>query len=392
MSNAAAMDEFKVTIIKKASAAASNWSADDDSAPGSGDAVLVTSMPEIDRQVTKIGNEGAGSETPFADVQNGEVKSEFTLEQDLYYNDLSGHIPLAMWFGQSAGSPSTPSGATSTREQVLTPARNVDGLACSVARGPTTSHGTDQPSAIVCPSALVKGFTMSGEGAGRVKLSTQWLGIDAFKDPAPTDDPRDSDITINTTRATVAAATFGMDGSTARPIMFGDCDIYIDEAGGATNFADAGGQSYKVQATSFRLNAERDIDYPVYGSQAANNPDTVSRPQLPVNRKQHVIPTLTLELPRWASDTLIARGLQNVALRVRLEFTGDQIESGFNQRLRIDMPRMILWEPKLNVNAGNTSQTHTFHAFEAPSTPTGFTSTDYLRMEIRNTKTSDLMA
>ena len=112
---------------------------------------------------------------------------------------------------------------------------------------------------------------------------------------------------------------------------------------------------------------------------------------MPVNNAQQTVPQLTLTLPRWGNDLHQGRFAVNTPYRVRLEFVGDQIESGYNRRLRIDLPRCILIDHTPDLG-DNIEQTLQFNCYQAPSTPAGFSSADYLRIDTRNEVASDIMA
>lgn len=386
MSTAVAADELKVCLKKKAGSATTNWSADDHTtAPTTGDALQVLSVPAMDRIIEKVENEAMGGETAQSNVVNGSVRAEFQLEHELYYDDAAGHLPLAMGLGTSGGSPSTPGGGSSTRDQAFTPAVNIHGLVASAYRGPTTSQASNQPSASICPSAAPRAFTIEGEQGGVLRCSSDWLGIDVFRKPAPTDDALDADITLTAAEADIAAATLS---ATGRRIRFADLTIHIDDEDGGDDFASV--TTHVVQATRFSLRFERDIKWPEYGSQAAGAPDSAGRPMLPVNNRQHVVPVLTLQLPRWENDNFFGRSATNIKQRIRLEAVGDLIEGSLYQRFRIDLPSCVIDHGQ--GLSGNLEQTITARCYQASSTPTGFSSADFCRVDVRNTKTSDILA
>lgn len=381
-----AADELKVCLKKKSGSATSNWSADDHgTAPTTGDAIQVLSVPSLDRIVEKVENEAMGGETAQSNVVNGAVRAEFALEQEVYYDDAAGHLPWAMCMGTSGGSPSTPGGGSSSRDQAFTPALNIHGLVASAYRGPTASQASNQPSASICPSAMPHSFTIEGEEGGVLRCSSQWYGIDVFRKPAPTDDPLDSDITLTAAEADIAAATLS---ATGRRIRFADVTIHIDDEDGGDDFGAV--TTHVVQCTRFSLEFSRDIKWPEYGSQAGGAPDSAGRPIMPVNNMQRVVPVITLQVPRWDNDNFFGRSVQNVKQRIRIEAVGDLIEGSLYQRFRIDLPSVILQhEQGLD---GNLEQTLTGRCYQASSTPTGFSSADYCRIDVRNTKTSDILA
>jgi hypothetical protein len=390
MTVAAAADELKGTLKKKSGSATTNWSHDDASAPGAGDGILLLEAPSLDRMIDKLTDAAMGGETAQFDQLNGGVRAEFDLRQELRYDDGAGHLPFALALGTSGGTPSTPSPVTgsTTRDQDFTPALNINGLVATFGLGPTASHGTDQPSAHVCPSAMCFGFTMTGEGSGIVEITSRWYGIDVFKVPAPTDDPLAAGITLNATRANIAAATLS---SASQRVRMGDLDVFVDDIDGGDDFAGGSGQDYILRASRFELSFERALDWPTYGSQAANAADAVSRPLMPVNQAQQIVPTLTLMFPRWENDNLQAAFATNVPKRIRLKFTGDEIESGYNREFQIDAPHAVPQTHSYD-RGDNPEETIAFSLHQAASTPTGFSSADYLRFDLRNEQASDILA
>ncbi len=389
MTLAAASDEKAVCLKKKAGSSASNWSCNDHgTAPTTGDKVHVLGPVRPLRKIVQLRDESIGSDFPLGSVQNGGRSVEFSVESHLHYQATAEHLLIALPLGESAGNPSTPGGGTLSRDQAFTQAPNINGIACSFYEGPTASQTANQPSASIVPSAIAKGWTFSGEGDKPVKIKTDFCGIDVFQVPEPDDDPLSADITLTAAMANIAAATCL---STGRRIQMSDLAVYIDLASGTDDFASGDGEEFKVPVSRFEITFMRAQDYPTYASQGPNAVDGESRPIMPVNAGQLVLPKFTLQLPRYDSDLYRGRWTARTSHRVRFEFTGAEIESGFYQRLRIDFPNVILADHGLDTGA-NIGQTLTAECFQAPSTPTGFSSAEPIRVAVRNALTTNLMA
>lgn len=383
-----AVSERKITCVKKSSAAEANWSVTEASAGGTGDAILTLGNTVLDRSVEKVKDEGRGAQSPRSRVTNGKQRAKpFSIEQDLSYDGLAVHLPVAMFFGESDGTPVDP-GGTLPRDQAFGLAPNVNGLACSIAKGATTSHAAVQPSAQVCPSALVKAFELTVADGEVARVKTDWIGIDVFDDPAPSEDPRPSGVTVNSTLSSIAAATFDHGPDRVR---MGDCKLYVDVDGGATDFADAGGQSYVIPVRRLTLKAARDLDEESFGSQKGSAPDSASRMQMPLNADGHMMPTLAFQVPRWVDDVWKGRFRANTELRARLEFTGALIESGYYFRQWFDMPLCLVNDQSFD-EEGNVKQSIQLDCYTADSNPAGFDRTDALSWKVRNKQTTDLMA
>lgn len=389
MTVAAASDERKVCISKKSGSSASNWALTDDSAPGAGDAVYTIGPVRPERDITPLEDEAMGGEYAQGETLNGGVKCTPSLETYLHYQATAEHLPFAMCLGGSGGAPSTPGGGTLSRDQYFEHELNINGIVATICEGATASRTADQPSASIVPSAMFKGFTISGEGDGLITCKSDVVGIDAFLKPAPTDDPLPSGLSLNATLANIAASTCL---STGRRLRMGDLELLMDDADGAEDFSGAQREDYVIPVGRFEISFQRDLSYPDYGSQPANALDGVSRPMMPVNSKQHVIPTISFQLKRWEDDEIFGEMVARTPKRIRLEFTGALIEGSLYQRFRIDLPKVLLKTAGRDKAQGNIMRTVTGACYKAASTPTGFNSTVPIRFDVRNQVTSDIMA
>lgn len=387
MAIAAASDERSACLKKKASVAASNWALTDATAPTTGDRILTRGPIRPQRETTPLEDDQIGGEYAQSGVTNGGRKCEFTVPTDLHYQATAEHLLMAMFFGTSGGSPSTPGGGTLTRDQYFALALNLDGLVGTFCEGATASQASDQPSALIVPSVMARSWKIMGEGDGLVTQEVGLVGIDAFLKPAPTTDPLPDGLSLNATLANIAAATYL---STGRRLRMGDLKFYIDDADGGDDFAS--NDDHVIQVGRFECAAERNLDYPVYGSSPASALDGEARPLMPVNNGQHVIPSIVFMQHRYADDELFGDSESRTPKRIRLEFTGAVIEGSLAQRFRIDLPNVILKSAPLDRAAGNIRRTLTGHCYKAASAPTGFSTTDPIRVFLRNQLTSDLLA
>lgn len=382
-------DERAVSLKKHAGVDVANWDLQDAAAPGAGDMVTVTAPVLPWRETALLEDESAGAEHSQGATQNGGRKTEIEIPSYLHYQATAELLALAMVMGDSGGAPTTPGGGTLTRDQSYELSLNVNGLVATIGEGPTASHVADQPSALVCPAAMGKGFSIKGQDDGLITLGTQWCGIDVFQNPAPDDDPLPDGLTLNTTMAAIAAATCL---STGARLRMGDLKAFLDIASGSDDFAGGDGDDYVIPLGSFEIGAQRKWSYPDYGSQPANAYDGECRPLMPINAEQQWDPTLAFMLKRYADDDLIGKVQARTPMRMRLEWTGPNIEGSLNYRFRIDLPKVILKTVTLSKGKGNRTRSFTGTIYQAPSTPVGFSSAAKIRISTRNKVTTDLLA
>ena len=376
--------ELAACLKKKSGSADSNWSANDASAPGSGDKILLTAMPDLRRQIAKLRDESLGGETAEPSTLNGLQDTSFSLTGYLRYSSTAAFLPWAMCLGTS-GTPSQPGGSL-TYDQNYTPALNIDGLVATFGIGPTTSQASRLPAAMICPSTMFTSFRIFGSAGGYVMWEAQAYGIDVFTKPAPTADALDSDITLNWTEANIAAATVATEGDKVR---FGDLKFYMDARTGGDDFAS--NNNHVHQISEFELNYSRDLDTGTAASQEANAPDFATRPIMPLNSATMPVPTLTITRPRWTSTEDVGEYTANTEVRIRLKFNGPNIESGYDHHFQIDLPNAKRGDHSRGTG-GNITEANSFDCFQSPSTPTGFSSADYVRIDTRNKQSSDLLA
>ena len=318
------------------------------------DALLFTSE-KITRSREHLPDESAG-QAFHADADQGLITCAGDLSAYLRYQTLE--VLLAMAMG-TAGSPAQ-QGGTSAYLHELRLADDTDGLFGTLA----FYKGISAHEYAGCK---VDGFSLSGE-AGQPLVVSFNLVCD--------------DLAVNTTSGTNTAA--GLAALTApapgNRVLFRQGQFLInDQSGDALDSGDA------VQPSRFSLTFRRNLvgDHLAGGNDKIAEPTCAAFPEI----------SLSLEFPTYTADTYITDLGADTRKKMKITFTGSEIESPYNYQLEILIPHLVLTNAEAAVDkAGKIAHPITASCLAAQSAPTGMTGiTQPFAINFMNARTTDAL-
>lgn len=166
------------------------------------------------------------------------------------------------------------------------------------------------------PAVKIDGFSLSGE-AGKALT----LGLSLICD----------DLNVNTASGVNTTAVFAAIETPApgNRVLFRQGQFWINDADGPTL-----GSAHAVHPSRFSLTCKRKLsrDYLAGGQDRVAEPLGAGFPEL----------SLTLEFPTYTSDTFLDDLGSDTRKKMRIAFTGGQIESGLDYALGILLPHLMI--------------------------------------------------
>jgi hypothetical protein len=338
--------------IKAAFTKASTWG--QAVACASGEALLITGE-SISQSIEHLPDDSAGQSFHTASDQ-GLVTCGGDLEAYLRYADLGRLLAMAMGI---AGAP-TPQGTGGQLHQ-LRMAGDTDGLfgTLAVYKGFSVHEFA---------SAKVDGFTIQGAAGQPVSVSFHLIC---------------DGLSINTgsganTNATMTALAAP---STGNRVLFKQASFLINDMDGAA--LEAGDA---VHPGRFSLSFKRNLagDHLAGGGDKIAEPVTAAFPEL----------SLSLEFPTYTSDTYLSDLGGGTRKKMRIDFTGGEIESGVNYSFSLLMPQVVITNAEAAVDrAGKIAHPVTMDLLAPPAEVSGMSGVAApLAIDLVNTATGDLLA
>ncbi|MCF8033873.1 MAG: hypothetical protein K9K66_16930 [Desulfarculaceae bacterium] len=337
--------------IRAAFAQAETWGTPVACAPG--DAMLITSE-SITQSIEHLPDDSAGQSFHAASDQ-GLVTCGGDLGAYLRYQGLG--VLLAMAMGQ-AGEP-TPQGSAGQLHQ-LRLGGDTDGLFGTLAlyKGFSVHEFA---------SAKVDGFTISG-AAGQPVSVTFHLICDGMS--------------INTASgANTNASLTGLSApAPGNRVLFKQAGFWINDASdGALDAGDA------VHPGRFSLSFRRKLagDHLAGGADKIAEPVCAAFPEL----------SLSLEFPTYTSDTYLSDLGSGVSKKMRIDFSGPEIESGVDHGLSLIMPHLVITNAESAVDrAGKIAHPVSLNLLAPPAEAAGMSGiNEPLALDLTNTRTSALL-
>lgn len=338
--------------IKAAFAKASAWGTA--VACGSGDVLLITAE-NIAHSIEHLPDDSAGQDFQAASDQ-GLITCRGDLSAYLRYQGLG--VFLAMALG-TAGSPSAH--GASGYDHALRMAGDLDGLfgTLAVYKGFSVHEYA---------SAKVDGLTIEGQAGQPLSVSFHLI---CDRRAVNTD----SGANTNATMTALAAP------ATGNRVLFRQGSLLINDAeGDALSSGDA------ISPSRFSLSLKRGLvgDHLAGGADIIAEPTNAAFPEL----------SLSLEFPSYTSDTYLSDLGSDTRKKMRMDFTGGEIESGVNYALSLIMPHVVLTNAEAAVDrAGKITHPITASLLATASERNGMSGiTGPLAIELTNTVSTDLLA
>lgn len=213
----------------------------------------------------------------------------------------------------------------------------------------------------------VDGFTISGEAGQPLTV-----GFNLMCD----------DLAINTTSGTNTAAAMAALTAPAvgNRVIFRQGQFLInDQSGDALDSGDA------ISPSRFSLTFRRNLvgDHLAGGSDKIAEPTCAGFPEI----------SLSLEFPTYTADTYLTDLGSDTRKKMKITFTGSEIESPYNYQMEILIPHLVLTNAEASVDkAGKIAHPITASCLAASSAPTGMTGiTAPFALNVINTRTTDAL-
>ena len=338
--------------IKAAFAKAATWGTPVSCA--SGDGLLITNE-SVTQSIEHLPDDSAGQSFHQA-ADQGLITCGGDLGAYLRYSGLGRLLAMAMG---SSPAP-TPQGASGQLHEMRMTG-DTDGLFGTLAiyKGFSVHEFA---------GTKVDGFSITGS-AGQPVSATFNLICDG--------------LTLNTDSGanTNASMTGLSDPSTGNRVLFKQASFWINDADGAA--LDSGDA---VSPSRFTLSFKRNLvgDHLAGGDDKIAEPLTAAFPEL----------SLTLEFPTYTSDTYLSDLGAATAKKMRIDFTGSEIESGVNYGLSLIMPHLVITNAESAVDrAGKIAHPVTLNLLAPAAEVSGMSGISQpLALDLTNTRASGLLA
>jgi len=330
---------------------------------GAGDEVKIRS-DSVTRTLEMLDDDSLGN-LYMINSDKGKTASGGNLDMYARYESLDVMIALAMG---TAGTPSTPSGATLARENDYRMKNTIDGLFGTLA----ILHMVEKVREY--PGVKVRGFNLTGEMNAPLIFTPDFVCDDlALASTA-------------NTYTSLASVTMPNDSEANRIIMNSSTSFWInDQASTALDSNDA------LSPSGFDFSFNRNSE----GDNLADGTDTVDEP----TALGFPTTTLTLNFPREnpTNQAFFANWDAFTAKKALIKFQGNLIESGQYYEYWMYIPHLKVANPTDNIaDPGKIPLALPFNLYGASTAPTGMTSGDIgydlvepFGMYIKNKRTTD---